>query len=392
MFVNHNVLAVDAQRNLAASGVALGKSVERLSSGLRINRAADDAAGLSISEKLRSQIRGLDQAQRNSQDGISMIQTAEGAMNEVHDMLQRMRELSLQAANDTLSGSDRGAINTELQQLKDEITSVSGRAKFNGKALLTGALSTNLNTATSTVQAGVAAGNAAVTAVDVSGAKAGETYTIANNAGVLTLTRGSDSVSQQVDISGVSVAAGGSQVIDFSALGVKITVGGGTAGETGANIAGALDTLHVDTAAGAGAANIQVGAQASDTLSVSFGRVDVAAGSLNIDTTLTAFAGAYNGNGAVTAAQNLTSALDSAIQFLSTTRANLGASQNRLEHAINNIAVASENTTAAESRIRDADMAKEMATFSRNQILNQAGTAILAQANQVPQGILSLLK
>jgi flagellin len=392
MFVNHNVLAVDAQRNLAASGVALGKSVERLSSGLRINRAADDAAGLSISEKLRSQIRGLDQAQRNSQDGISMIQTAEGAMNEVHDMLQRMRELSLQAANDTLSGSDRGAINTELQQLKDEITSVSGRAKFNGKALLTGALSTTQDTGTSTVQAGDAVGNAAVTNIDVSGAKAGESYTIANNAGVLTLTRASDSVQQDVDISGISVAAGGSQVIDFSALGVKITISGGTAGETGANVAGALDTLQVDTAAGAGAANIQVGAQATDTLSVSFGRVDINSGSLDIDTTLTAFAGAYNGNGAVTAAQNLTSALDSAIQFLSTTRANLGASQNRLEHAINNIAVASENTTAAESRIRDADMAKEMATFSRNQILNQAGTAILAQANQVPQGILSLLK
>src|ERR671932_678799 len=143
MYVNHNLYALDAQRNLAASGMSLSKSVERLSSGLRINRAADDAAGLSISEKLRSQIRGLDQAQRNVQDGVSMIQTAEGAMNEVHDMLQRMRELSLQAANDTLDDKDRGAINTELQQLKTEIDSVRDRTKFNGKALLTGNLATS---------------------------------------------------------------------------------------------------------------------------------------------------------------------------------------------------------------------------------------------------------
>src|SRR5918998_1644640 len=142
MYVNHNIASVNAQRNLAASSMGLSKQVEKLSSGLRINRAADDAAGLSISEKLRSQVRGLDQAQRNAQDGISMIQTAEGAMNEVHDMLQRMRELALQAANDTLSSDDRGAINPELQSLKTEVDAVRDRTKFNGKALLTGNLAT----------------------------------------------------------------------------------------------------------------------------------------------------------------------------------------------------------------------------------------------------------
>src|SRR5581483_6132910 len=170
MFVNHNIFALDAQRNLEATGSSLAKSVERLSSGLRINRAADDAAGLSISEKLRSQVRGLDQAQRNAQDGISMIQTAEGAMNEVHDMLQRMRELSLQAANDTLTGNDRGAINTELQQLKQEIDGVRDSTKFNGKALLTGALATTLDTANSTAQAGtvvVAGTNTSISSVNV---------------------------------------------------------------------------------------------------------------------------------------------------------------------------------------------------------------------------------
>src|ERR687886_1142807 len=167
MFVNHNVSSLDAQRNLAATGMSLSKSVERLSSGLRINRAADDAAGLSISEKLRSQVRGLDQAQRNAQDGISMIQTAEGAMNEVHDMLQRMRELSLQAANDTLTGNDRGAINTELQQLKTEVDAVRDRTKFNGQALLTGALATSQSGGTAAAGTVVVAGsNTSITQVD----------------------------------------------------------------------------------------------------------------------------------------------------------------------------------------------------------------------------------
>jgi len=142
VYVNHNIASVNAQRNLAASSMGLSKQVEKLSSGLRINRAADAAAGLSISEKLRSQVRGLDQAQRNAQDGISMIQTAEGAMNEVRDMLQRMRELALQAANDTLSADDRGAINLELQSLKTEVDAVRDRTKFNGKALLKGNLAT----------------------------------------------------------------------------------------------------------------------------------------------------------------------------------------------------------------------------------------------------------
>src|ERR671933_614726 len=180
MRINNNIHAVDAQRNLETNSMSLAKSLELLPSGLRINLAADDAAGLSISEKLRSQIRGLDQAQRNAQDGISMIQTAEGAMNEVHDMLQRMRELSLQAANDTLTGSDRGAINTELQQLKTEIDAVRDRTKFNGQALLTGSLATTQSggTLANGPLAGVGGGgntsSLAVSNVDVSSAKAGQ--------------------------------------------------------------------------------------------------------------------------------------------------------------------------------------------------------------------------
>jgi flagellin len=175
MRINNNPMAVDAQRNLMLSGVALAKSVERLSSGLRINRAADDAAGLSISEKLRTQVRGLAQAQKNAQDGISMIQTAEGAMTEIHDMLQRMRELSIQAANDTLGSQDRQAINTELQQLKTEIDAVRDRTKFNGKALLTGSLVTSQSGGTAAAGTVVVAGtNTSITKVDVSQARAGD--------------------------------------------------------------------------------------------------------------------------------------------------------------------------------------------------------------------------
>jgi flagellin len=388
MRINNNPMAVDAQRNLMLSGVALAKSVERLSSGLRINRAADDAAGLSISEKLRTQVRGLAQAQKNAQDGISMIQTAEGAMTEIHDMLQRMRELSIQAANDTLGSQDRQAINTELQQLKTEIDAVRDRTKFNGKALLTGSLVTSQSGGTAAAGTVVVAGtNTSITKVDVSQARAGDTYTITNNAGVLTLTRSSDGSSTQFTLS--AIGANGSQVIDFGSLGVKITVSS-VAGETAANIGNGLNGLTVVTGAGSGSANFQVGAQATDTMTVGFNQVSISA--LGLTTALSNFNANYMNSTAVSYAQALTNALDSAISTLSDLRSNLGASQNRLEHAINNIAVSYENTVAAESRIRDADMAQEMATFTRNQILQQAGMAILAQANQVPQSVLTLLR
>src|SRR5438309_8076598 len=190
--INTNVDAFTAQRNLAATALTYSKSVQKLSSGLRINSAADDAAGLAISEKLRAQIRGLAQAQRNAQDGISMIQTGEGAMSETTSMLQRMRELAVQASNDTLSGSDRTSINQELQQLQQEINGISTRTMFNGKGLLDGSLSTSL-TAGSAVQNGfvaVAGTNTSVTATDVSTATANTTFTFSNAGAVLTLNDG----------------------------------------------------------------------------------------------------------------------------------------------------------------------------------------------------------
>ncbi|MBX5491512.1 MAG: flagellin [Chloroflexi bacterium] len=291
MRINHNLFALDAQRNLTLTQMSLSKSVERLSSGLRINRAADDAAGLSISEKLRAQVNGLAQASRNAQDAISMIQTAEGGLNEVHAMLQRMRELAVQASNDTLSDADRANIKSELQQLLAEVNHIGDSTEFNGKKLLDGSLTTT----------------------------------------------------------------------------------------------------------GTGPANFQIGATASDAITVEFKNVKIDTTANGADTAMDALNTALSNFNAtsgqtVANAQALITAVDGAITFVNSVRSTLGAYQNRLEHTIANLGVSHENLSASESRIRDADIAEEMANFTRNQILQQAGTAILAQANQVPQGVLTLLR
>jgi flagellin len=386
--INQNIAALNAHRNLVATDNALSKSLERLSSGFRINRAADDAAGLAISEKLRAQVRGLAQAIRNAQDGISMIQTAEGALNEVHAMLQRMRELALQAANDTLSAEDRAAINQEIQQLRAEIDNVSGRTTFNGKKLLDGSLVTSL-AATSELRDNLAVTggteSAFVTKVDVSAARPGTTYTLTGSGTSLTLTR-ADGVAQTITVSAIS--AGGSQVLDFSQLGVRITVAS-SGGISAANLVTALTAAANDTittASGSGSANFQVGPAAGDSISVSFAKVDVAA--LGLTTALDNF----NTTQSVANAQALVTAVDSAVNTVSTQRGKYGAAQNRLEHTVASLGVAQENMSAAESRIRDVDMAQEMVQFTRNQILLQAGTAMLAQANAAPQVVLQLLR
>jgi flagellin len=261
--INSNVEALNAHRQLSMTNDKVSRSMERLSSGYRINRAADDAAGLAISEKLRGQIRGLSQAQRNAQDGVSLVQTAEGSLNEVHSMLQRVRELAVQFQNGTLSTSDKAAITAEAAQLQSEIDRIGNSADFNGIKLLDG-------------------------------------------------------------------------------------TGGTISFQVGANDG---DVISVDTA----------------TLSDKIGTIDV------------------DGTDAI-------SAIDAAIENVSTLRGKFGAVQNRLEHTLNNLATYQENLTASESRIRDVDMASEMVEFSKNQILQQAGTSMLAQANQAPQAVLSLLR
>jgi flagellin len=390
--INQNIAALNAHRNLVATDNALSKSLERLSSGFRINRAADDAAGLAISEKLRAQVRGLAQAIRNAQDAISMIQTAEGALNEVHSMLQRMRELALQAANDTLSDEDRKAINRELQHLKEEINNVSDRTTFNGKKLLDGSLVTQVAQG-SEIKEGTEltheGQSAKVEKLDVSRARPGKIYTFSydNETKTLTLTRSEGDVSVSESIALSDIAQGGSLELNFYHLGVSLKVkstGGISADNLGAALtADAKDSITTDAS---GSASFQVGPAAGDAISVAFENVDVEA--LGLKEALDAF----NTSQTVVNAQELVEALDSALNTVSEKRGKFGAVQNRLEHTVASLGVAQENMSAAESRIRDLDMAQEMVQFTRNQILLQAGTAMLAQANAAPQVVLQLLR
>jgi flagellin len=377
-----NVGALNAQRNLSSTSLKTGKVLEKLSSGYRINRAADDAAGLGISEKLRSQIRGNAQALRNSQDGISMIQTAEGAMDEIHSILQRARELSVQAANGTQDTAARTSIGTELVQLEAEINRIAGATQFNGQQLLngtlTGTLAAGSATKVGTVISG-AGGDATVAALDVSRAQTG-TYAITSTA--TTITLGVETITLN------DMAANSTQVLNFAQTGVQLTLVSGLA-KTAANInADVADWGAGITVNGNGSAVFQVGANVGNTLSVAFNdvRADQATG-LNLATWVdtTAVSTLTNANTRITE-------IDLAITKLNDRRSNLGAAQNRLEHTIASLGVSVENLTAAESRIRDADVAELSSQMVSNQILQQAGTAVLAQANQASQSVLTLLR
>ena len=389
--INTNVQALNAQRNLNVTNNKMSKALEKLSSGLRINRAADDAAGLAISEKLRAQIRGMQQATRNSQDGISMIQTAEGALGETHNILQRMRELSVQAGNSTLSSEDRTAIGEELLALTSEIDRIGNATKFNGQGLLNGSLITAQDLGASTLDPSAAVNNKVVTAIDVANAAAGTTYTLtfAAAADTITLDNGAG-VSQTLTLDAAAAAAG-QTVLSFAELGVKITLDGPA--ESAADALGtALTGLTVVTAAGSGSATFQVGSDAGQTINVSFTDMRAAAigsgGANDIGDLVT-------DNQAVSTtakASALLSAVDSAITDISQQRGALGAVQNRIEHTIASLGLTAENLAASESRIRDADIAAVSSELVTQQILQQAGISVLAQANQSPQAVLALLQ
>ncbi|MEK7881636.1 MULTISPECIES: flagellin [Methyloversatilis] len=392
--INTNVASLTAQRNLNSSQSSLATSLQRLSSGLRINSARDDAAGLAISQRMNAQVKSLNQAARNASDGISMIQTAEGGMSQIQDMLIRMKELATQGSNSTLADAERSFIADEMTQLRDEINNISTRTKFNGQQLLNGSFGKALDT-TSTVQAGrnLATGTAAaVTKVDITGAQAGTTFTFSNAAGVLTLSDGTNS--QAIDLTAVTVAAGGSFELNYNELGVKVTVAAAAAAKTGANIATDLNTGTVITTAATGA-EIQVGADdaADNRLTLTFGDTQINGANSDarmvaLDTDITAF------SGATTAAnsQALLTSVEDALTYVSEQRAALGAQQNRLDYTVANLQTQAENISASKSRITDADFAAETANLTRAQILQQAGTAMLAQANSLPQNVLSLLR
>lgn len=512
MIINHNMNALNAHRNMNVNNTAAGKSMEKLSSGLRINRAGDDAAGLAISEKMRGQIRGLTQASRNASDGISMIQTAEGALNETQNILQRMRELSVQSSNDTNTSADRASIQKEIEQLTEEIDRIGNNTEFNTQSLLKGDGSTKLESSGIVIPKMDAGTDTTTTEVNVKiKAKAGTNKqgvdlkingesikadvtgqanaTAENNASELAdklqeeiekndllkgqykvTVKGSDitiealkggdfegakgtievvdkthiddpdltagktdvatAASVTIDLTDVSdkkanlygtgITIGNTQIEFYdasegqytgSAVGVDISTVADDASlvsaiikQAGSKIEGA--TISVDgndakkivvssTEKGANStvnvedgaknegfeATFQVGANSNQTISISIGdmRAD-ALGVKNVDLTT------------AKGSQEATSTIQAAIEKVSTERAGLGAVQNRLEYTISNLDNTTENLTSAESTLRDVDMAKEMMTFSKNNILNQAAQAMLAQANQQPQNVLSLLR
>jgi flagellin len=391
-----NVAALNAQRNLSVTTVKMGKVLEKLSSGFRINRAADDAAGLGISEKMRAQIKGNAQAVRNAQDGISMLQTAEGALAEVHSILQRMRELAVQAANGTYSenGAERTSIGQEVKQLKDEIDRIASSTQFNGQNLLTGTLAGMLGGATATdlVVGDILATGTSIMATEIDVTKASaQTYTFSSGAaGSITLT-GADGLAQT--ISGIAdVAANGKLSLDFSSLGVQVTLQAGPAIKTIANIitditAAANNTIVVT---GSGAAQLQIGANNGENISITFADMQTAqlGAASDLDTLI-----ADNTNvDTIAQAETLISELDGAIADVNAQRGAFGATQNRLESVVRSLGVAVENLSAAESRIRDADVAELSSKMVSNQILQQAGISVLSQANQAPQAALQLLQ
>lgn len=419
MKINHNIAALNTYRQLASNNVVGSKSLEKLSSGYRINRAADDAAGLAISEKMRGQIRGLDQAVRNSQDGISMLQTAEGALNESHSILQRMRELAVQSANDTNTDADRSQIQEEIGQLEAEVDRIANTTEFNTKKLLDGAMGQAVAAQTATELEGTAAGylgngaGVVVTGTVLTsltdatsngfGIVSGDSIIITGKKGdtYLTVTLSVTAAMDFQDLMDtVSNTFAGSGAVTIGTSGQLIVTG--AVGKT--NDIGAI-TFTVKTSSGdirQAATNalsaLEKTASAKDTQADGTNSFLIGANqgqiiNINVDS-MDSYALGVHGLKVETKSQAEISIklVDNAISTVSTQRSTLGAIQNRLEHTIANLGTASENLTASESNIRDVDMAKEMMQFTKNSILSQAATAMLAQANQLPQSVLSLLQ
>ncbi len=394
VIINTNVAALNAQRNLGNTSAKMNKTLEKLSSGLRINRAADDAAGLAISEKMRSQVRGMQQGQRNAQDGVSMLQTAEGALNEVHNILQRVRELSVQAGNTTLSSSDRTAIGEEMVALRSEIDNIAQRTRFNGLSLLNGSLAVELDSGTSTADTVTSTANGAtvsVSAIDVGNADANSTYTLSAAGAVLTASVTASGFTRSETFTVQDMGANATQDLIFEELGVTVSLShDANAGNvTGAGIAADLDTTTVVTTASS-SASFRVGSEVGDDIALSF--TDMRSSALGNASKLSALVADNTAVSTTAKADTLLASVDTAIGQVSTFRAVLGARQNQLETAINSLGVSVENLSASESRIRDADIAAVSSEMVTRQIMQQAGVAVLSQANTAPQSVLQLIQ
>ena len=402
MIVQHNLTAMNSNRQLGITTSSQSKSAEKLSSGYRINRAGDDAAGLKISEKMRSQVRGLNRASTNAQDGVSLIQTAEGALNEAHSILQRMNELAVQGANDTNENIDREAINEELDELTKELDRISQTTQFNKQNLLDGSFQDK------NLQVGANANQKIAISIDNMNAQ---------SLGLRSVRKPYDNTLQ----SGTMIKS-----INYKGNGITYN----QASTFDANKAdaisaakGAVSETYTTAGSTAYAGNWNANTQKYEYTAVEDGKVfetaksamvhDISVGKANVSnditknvddylvtttsTGATSFGTGYSVLGRVAVdnyeqANNSITAIQEAINRVSSQRSALGALQNRLEHTIANLDNVAENTQAAESRIRDTDMASEMVEYSKNNILAQAGQSMLAQANQSTQGVLSLLQ
>jgi len=467
MRINHNLQALNSYNRLSSNQAQGSKSVAKLSSGLRINGAADDAAGLTISEKMRSQIRGLEQASRNAQDGISLIQTAEGALGETHEILQKMRELAVQSANDTNVDVDRVGLQSEADQLAEEITRISASTEFNTKKVLDGSFNGSLHIGANKDQSVTfAIGDMSADALKVGTFKSTEDMSVTKNQPVETATGVNaadfaiaDATAYNVSKLGSEVTAAGQDInyvitdgssnimgisddgktwtfmdsgvtktdastlvaTDMDANGAQqgVTfdqkIGAGTIAfaDNAANLDVTANTITLNFNSNTGLENgtYTVGNTASELRNAGGDLVATSAdGQTWTDTngndlftsgvaladaeSFTVASAAYGGSdiSSSTAANDAIEIINNAINSVSAERAKMGATQNRLEHTINNLGTSAENMTAAESRVRDVDMAKEMMEFTKNNILTQAAQSMLAQANQAPQGVLQLLR
>ena len=395
MRINTNLNAMTALNSATKNTALAGSSMEKLSSGLKINKAADNATGLAISEKMRSQIRGLDQASQNTQDGISVVQTAEGAIEEVGNIVQRMRELAVQGANETNTGSDRAKISEELTQLHEEIDRIAESTQFNGKDLLNGKNTVRVENGHNIKQADngnakdkvtieiqdgfdfddlpelkVKVANGKLESTTITGKGYGVAATNISAAdnkiktgGVITIT----------DSNGKSIKFTTKEEIDFSQ---DVTLG--KLEDTTTDISGKEISL-------------QVGANTSDSQTLKVKIENVSTESLGLDgDTITKMA--KEGKKGTDAANIMIKSLDKALERVNTSRANLGAMQNRLETTASNLTTSNENLTAAESRIRDVDVAEEMMNLSKLNLINQAAQAMMSQAKSQPEGVMQLLR
>jgi len=388
MRINTNMMALNAQNKLSKNQGSVEKSIQKLSSGLRINSAADDAAGLAISEKMRAQIRGLSQAQDNAQDGISLIQTAEGALQQTTDILQRMRELVIKAQNTgVLTDNDRTSISSELSTLRDEIDRIATSTTFNSKKLLNGDMGNKIKDGGAQL--------VSYSRIDVANARHSTTYTISG-----TLENGKLVMTWREEINGVKtlctaysdVAFGTTDApksvtgrVNFADAGIIVDYGPDKLKVALGSFSGTITTADAQNRA-----DFKIGANTYEEDVLSCGIADMSSTGLNRDMK----SGKKFDIDISTSdlANDTLENIDYALETVAAQRSTLGVMQNRMEYAVSNLSTTEENLTAAESRIRDVNMAEEMVSYTKGSILNQSAMAMLAQANQQPQAILSLLQ